>query len=196
MELKCSSCEALVEENAKFCTSCGSSLGESATPPDARKVTCTFCAKSNAVTESACTRCQSPLFAEADDKDDEDEDDEENEDGDDEEEGDGRKQLFDRKKKQEQRSEGAVYLDIAQALMAEGNERGFELLAAQVVYCESDEDPEITNPLELAANPPAWVPQTYAKVWENAIMRGRPRTFIGAVHAFKGLVGSSQAAAA
>ena len=190
--LKCSSCEELVEEGSKYCTTCGSGLGETATPASDRKVECGMCGVKNAVTESSCTRCHEPLVLEADDEDDDDSDDDDDKDDDDSDDKDAddkKKELLDRKKKKS-RTEGEIYVDIATALQEEGNERGLDRLAAQVVYCEQDEDPEIVNHADTAANPPSWVPKRYQPQWEQATRIGSPATLMGVVKNFKTLVGT------
>lgn len=194
---KCSKCDAIVEAESSFCTACGATLVEAAGAAAApgKTTSCTFCGKSGiAITEERCGRCGESIFEaskdddEDDDGDDQDDDKGDDADDDDDDDDDSKKKLFDKSKK-EARNEGQVYVDLAQALIEEGNAKGLDLLAAHVVYCESDDDPEISDRDALAANPPPWVASKYATQWKEAVQSpGRPRTFMGAVHAFKSMV--------
>lgn len=194
--MKCSNCEAIVEsKDAHFCTACGCSFTESAgaAADDTAKVTCITCGLSGiAVTESTCPRCADVLEGKDRDDEDDDEDDTDGDDGDDsDDEGDDdkKKLLLDKGKKA--RTEGQVYVDLAQALVAENNTRGLELLAAHVVYCESDEDTAIEDRAAIAETPPPWVASKYAQTWKEAVTQGRPRTMMSAIANFKGMVARS-----
>lgn len=186
--MKCGNCEAIVEGEGHFCTSCGATLGEAAGADGAagQTASCTFCGKKG-VTEERCPRCGEAVVLEAkddDEYDDEDDTDDGDDDGDDDKD-DSKKKLFDKSKK-ESRNEGQVYVDLAQALIAEDRREALDLLAAHIVYCESDEDAEITDRAAIAETPPPWVASQYAKQWKEAVHSpGRPRTFMAAVQAFK-----------
>lgn len=186
--MKCGICEAIVEGEGHFCTQCGATLSEAAGAGDAagKTASCSFCGKTG-ITEERCPRCHEAVALEAKDDDEDDTDDGEDDDGDDDEDDDkedGKKKLFDKSKK-EARNEGQVYVDLAMALREEKNPHGLDMLAAHIVYGESNEDVEITDRNELAENPPPWVASQYAKQWKEAVHSpGRPRTFMAAAQAF------------
>lgn len=207
-ERSCTSCEGQLEEQDRFCTSCGFQvLAEGDTPAGEGATSCSMCGAVGTLTEGSCGRCGSPyespvpFLLEQDDEDEEEEDDDEDKEDGDGEEGDDdkRKMLLDKSKKgpaceewaTAHRLDPALEARVVRHLTSELHEQAaIDALATHVVWGERDHDRTITNHLHEAENPPIWVPDSYKDDWAKVMNLGRPKTMMAAVHAFKGIVGS------
>ena len=200
-ESRCSACTALVEEDQKFCTGCGAQFEGTAGEESTEVVECVGCGLQGIAEDTEdCPRCGEGLVQEAKSDDDEDEDDDPDADPDDDEEGDDdgddkKKVLLDKGKKKNEAilspvDEARVLMDIATALHEEGNERGLKQLAAHTVWGERNEDQDIDDHAALAETAPGWVPEAAKEDWKNTVLSGRPRTMMGAIAAFKGVIAS------